>query len=249
MKIAIFCPHKIIGLLKSSLSLVTDEVLFVYEEENIPLENEYQFAYHRDANYNFLNERKIELVIVYGWNYLIPAKILTQIDFFNIHASPLPSYRGPYPVVFQLLNKERKIGITIHKMDETYDTGDIYLQKFIDVDYSHLEYLEVNIFRNVKRYMVQFINDYLNNNISLMPQSSENASYFSKKDLINRLDSKCDLNEFIWMNKIFSIYKPFKVLINSKVYIIKNFSMQPENGFEKFQLKDTVIYLNLSSIE
>ena len=249
MKIAIFCPHKLIELLRRSLSLEVDEVLFVYEEEKIPLDNEYRFVYHRDASYSFLEEHQIELAIVYGWNYLIPVKTLTQINFYNIHTSPLPRYRGPYPVVFQLLNRESKIGITIHKMDETFDTGDIYLQKFIEVDYNNLAYLEVNIFRNVKRYIMQFINDYLNNNISLIPQSNENASYFSKNDLINRLDSKCDLNEFIWMNKIFAIYKPFKVLINGKVYIIESFSMQPENGFVKFQLKDTIIYLNLISIE
>lgn len=247
MKIAVFCPHKIIELLRSSLANICDDVLYVYEEENVPSENEYHFVYQRDSSYEFLNEEHIELVIVYGWNYLIPVKTLKQIDFYNVHASPLPKYRGPYPVVFQLLNKENKIGITIHKMDETYDTGDIYLQKFVNVDYNRLSYLEVNIFRAVQKSMLQLIKDYLNNNIcSLLPQSNDNASYYSKKDLINYLNSKRSLNEFFWMNKIFNIYKPFKVLINSNVYIIEEYSMQPQNGFTEFQLKDAVIYLKFA---
>lgn len=68
------------------------------------------------------------VVVAYG-------QILTP-DFFdfprhgtlNVHASLLPAYRGAAPVVHALLNGEVETGVTIMKIDEGMDTGDILTQ-------------------------------------------------------------------------------------------------------------------------
>lgn len=45
--------------------------------------------------------------------------------FFNIHPSPLPKYRGSSPLYWQIRNGETKSAISIHRVTEELDGGDI----------------------------------------------------------------------------------------------------------------------------
>jgi methionyl-tRNA formyltransferase len=49
--------------------------------------------------------------------------------WLNVHPSLLPAYRGPAPLFWALRSGERTIGVTVHFMDELFDTGDIALQE------------------------------------------------------------------------------------------------------------------------
>ena len=165
-----------------------------------------------------------------------------------MHVSPLPKYRGSYPVIFQLLHKEEKIGVTIHKMDKTYDSGDMFIQDYVNVDYEKLLYLEVSIFRVVKRNMIKLIIAYLSGELILTPQLEEGVSYYSKNDLIKCLNHNTNLKDFIWMYEIFKIYKPFKVLIDNDVWIVDSYSHTPKEDYIEYILKDSIIYLKLTHI-
>ncbi|KAK3586174.1 hypothetical protein CHS0354_013124 [Potamilus streckersoni] len=64
-------------------------------------------------------------VIAYG---RILSKDILQIPHqacLNIHYSLLPRYRGAAPVHFTLINGDTETGVTVIKMDEGMDTGDI----------------------------------------------------------------------------------------------------------------------------
>ena len=50
--------------------------------------------------------------------------------FLNLHPSFLPANRGPEPVFWQLKSGMDKIGVTIHKLAENFDTGDVMAQSF-----------------------------------------------------------------------------------------------------------------------
>jgi methionyl-tRNA formyltransferase len=52
----------------------------------------------------------------------------------NIHPSLLPKHRGPDPLFCTLQNGEAETGVTIHVMDERYDTGNIIVQQVLQVD-------------------------------------------------------------------------------------------------------------------
>ncbi|HTP10768.1 MAG TPA: formyltransferase family protein [Anaerolineae bacterium] len=60
----------------------------------------------------------------------MPAALLSmpRWGFLNIHPSLLPHYRGPYPLFWMLRQGDRRFGVTIHFMDEQWDTGDIAAQ-------------------------------------------------------------------------------------------------------------------------
>lgn len=51
----------------------------------------------------------------------------------NIHAALLPQYQGMMPSFWVLADGKERTGVTIHYMDEHIDTGDIILQRPIDI--------------------------------------------------------------------------------------------------------------------
>ena len=53
----------------------------------------------------------------------------TKDGFINVHPSMLPKYRGGNPYSRVIMNGETETGVTIHFMDESFDTGDIIAQK------------------------------------------------------------------------------------------------------------------------
>lgn len=53
---------------------------------------------------------------------------------FNLHASLLPEYRGAAPIHWSIINGETKTGVTTFFIDDKIDTGEIILQKEIDID-------------------------------------------------------------------------------------------------------------------
>ena len=74
---------------------------------------------------------EVDVAVVCSFNYKIP-KILresTKDGFINVHPSLLPKYRGANPYSRVIMNGETETGVTIHFMDDNFDTGDIIAQK------------------------------------------------------------------------------------------------------------------------
>ena len=65
----------------------------------------------------------------------IPSALLgvPRRGFLNVHPSLLPRYRGPYPLFWMLRHGDRRFGVTIHFMDEQWDSGDIAAQAEVDL--------------------------------------------------------------------------------------------------------------------
>ncbi|MBR1616745.1 methionyl-tRNA formyltransferase [bacterium] len=57
----------------------------------------------------------------------------TKMGYLNCHPSLLPDYRGAMPYFHIIKNGETKSGVTIHYMDENFDTGDIICQKEFEI--------------------------------------------------------------------------------------------------------------------
>ena len=68
--------------------------------------------------------------------YKLPASVyeLPVNGFYNVHPGPLPAYRGPSPVFHQIRNKEKNAGVTIHKVDNDFDTGPVVINEMIRLD-------------------------------------------------------------------------------------------------------------------
>ena len=85
-----------------------------------------------------LQKRKIDLIILAGFLWLLPAILTRNFTIVNIHPALLPKYggKGMYGMKVHkavIENKELQSGITIHYVNENYDEGKIILQKACDV--------------------------------------------------------------------------------------------------------------------
>jgi phosphoribosylglycinamide formyltransferase 1 len=82
---------------------------------------------------NFLTERKINLVVLAGFLWLVPEKLVQKFKIINIHPALLPQYGGKNMYGMRvhrsvIENKEPFSGITIHQVNEKYDDGAIIFQ-------------------------------------------------------------------------------------------------------------------------
>lgn len=66
---------------------------------------------------------------------ILPKEIFTlpSKGSFNLHGSLLPKYRGAAPIQWAIINGETETGVTTFSLEEKVDTGNIYLQKKMDI--------------------------------------------------------------------------------------------------------------------
>jgi methionyl-tRNA formyltransferase len=78
-----------------------------------------------------LEGHRPDLVVVFGFAWKLPRYVLDipRLGVLNIHVSMLPEYRGPAPLLWAIRNGDRTGGITVHRMDEDFDTGNILAQE------------------------------------------------------------------------------------------------------------------------
>jgi methionyl-tRNA formyltransferase len=76
-----------------------------------------------------------DMIIVAAYGRILPPSILNAppLGCINIHASLLPKYRGAAPIQRAIINGETETGITVMRMDEGLDTGDVILKKPIPI--------------------------------------------------------------------------------------------------------------------
>lgn len=68
-----------------------------------------------------------ELIVVAAYGKILPPDVLTipPRGCINVHGSLLPQYRGAAPIQWAVLNGDKISGVTIQRMAEGVDTGDI----------------------------------------------------------------------------------------------------------------------------
>lgn len=77
-----------------------------------------------------------DIFVVAAFGQILSEEILSMPKYgcVNIHASLLPKYRGAGPIQWAVINGEKKTGITIMQMEKGLDTGDMLLQKEVEID-------------------------------------------------------------------------------------------------------------------
>jgi methionyl-tRNA formyltransferase len=76
-----------------------------------------------------------DLIVVAAYGRILTRDLLDipRLGCINVHASLLPKYRGAAPIQWAIVNGEEKTGITIIKMDEGMDTGDILFAQEVEI--------------------------------------------------------------------------------------------------------------------
>lgn len=95
--------------------------------------------YHSIDVLEELTERKIDLIVLAGFLWLVPKYLTEEFPVINIHPALLPKYggKGMYGNFVHeavVKNKDKVSGISIHYVNERYDEGDIIFQATCDLD-------------------------------------------------------------------------------------------------------------------
>ncbi|MBP3676689.1 MAG: hypothetical protein J6I71_09455 [Campylobacter sp.] len=113
---------------------------------------------------------------------IIKTEVFKTKKMYNIHFSLLPAYKGMYTSALPIINGEKYSGVTLHKIDNGIDTGDIIDQIKFEIDLNdtardlYLKYIE-NSFILFKKN----IKNILEGNFISTSQQAIGSSYYSKK--------------------------------------------------------------------
>jgi len=85
----------------------------------------------KDEAIKELENLKPDLFVVASFGLIIPKWVLDipSIGSINIHPSLLPKYRGPSPIQWAIWNGDTETGITIMRINEKMDAGNILYQE------------------------------------------------------------------------------------------------------------------------
>lgn len=74
---------------------------------------------------------KPDIILVIGWYIKIPNEIISipSLGTIGVHAALLPQYRGGAPLVWAMINGEKKAGISLFYFTDKLDAGDIIAQR------------------------------------------------------------------------------------------------------------------------
>lgn len=77
---------------------------------------------------------KVDLQVVVAFR-MLPVAVwdMPPMGTINVHGSLLPQYRGAAPINWAIINGEAETGVTTFKLKHEIDTGDILLQKKVDI--------------------------------------------------------------------------------------------------------------------
>jgi methionyl-tRNA formyltransferase len=76
-----------------------------------------------------------DAIIVVGYGRIIPQWMiqLPRLGNLNLHGSLLPNYRGAAPIQWAIANGESVTGVTTMRIDAGLDTGDILMQRGMEI--------------------------------------------------------------------------------------------------------------------
>lgn len=108
-------------------------VKMIAEQYDIPV---YQPERIKDSEFTaFLEGIKADLFVVVAYGQILSERILDipKYGCINVHGSLLPEYRGAAPIQQSILDGKDKTGVTIMYMEKGLDSGDMILQKEIEI--------------------------------------------------------------------------------------------------------------------
>lgn len=109
------------------------EVKLKASENNISV---FQPEKLRDESvYELIKQLDPELIAVVAYGKILPKQILDYPKYgcINVHGSLLPKLRGAAPIQWSVINGDKYAGVTTMRMDEGLDTGDMILQKKVEI--------------------------------------------------------------------------------------------------------------------
>lgn len=187
------------------LNFGSPQIASIAQKSNIPVLQPQNLS---DKNFvQTLENQNPDLFVVIAYGNIIPKRILDipKIFSINVHASLLPRYRGAAPVSWAIINGDKETGISIIKMNEFIDEGEIILQQNLDImSIDDAVSLNKRLSQLAAQMLITAIKLIETNNFKLMPQ----AGSVSLAPKLKKQDGR-----IIWSRSSRDIYNQIRGLI------------------------------------
>ncbi|MDD5423243.1 MAG: methionyl-tRNA formyltransferase [Candidatus Omnitrophica bacterium] len=89
-----------------------------------------------EESVNYLRELDADLFVVISFGQILKKNVLAVPKFYsiNLHGSLLPKYRGAAPTNWAVISGEKSSGVTIIRINEKMDEGDIITKREIPIE-------------------------------------------------------------------------------------------------------------------
>lgn len=180
----------------------------IAKKYNIPIYYPKEYSLKHKDDISFFNKEKFDLLILGGWQRLIPENILStlRIGGLGIHGSSdfLPKNRGRSPINWSLIEDKKRYIVQLFLMKPGIDDGDVIVYDMFDInewDTCKTLYQKLSIV--TKRLLAENIPKILMNEIKAIPQKGE-ATFYQKR---TPEDGLID-----WSKSVFEIYNFIRAL-------------------------------------
>lgn len=132
---------------------------------------------------NHLKKLDLDLLIAAAYGQMLSPEVLEipKLGCLNVHPSLLPKYRGAAPIPWPILNGDHQTGVTIMKMDESLDTGDIVAQESTSISPTETGGELHNRLAPLGAQLLAYtLPKYLKGELPLRPQNHQQSSYARK---------------------------------------------------------------------
>jgi len=138
---------------------------------------------NNDEEIKFFKGLSPDLVVVVAYGQIIPKNFLEipKFGFINIHASLLPRWRGAAPIQRAIMNKDKKIGVSIMKIEEKLDSGPVLTSEGFELDQNatHGE-IEKRLSVIGANLLIKIFQNIINGSSKFIEQTHSEATYAKK---------------------------------------------------------------------
>jgi methionyl-tRNA formyltransferase len=176
----------------------------------------------KEVNLKNIKNYNPDFILFYGWSKKVSKKIVEEYKCIMLHPSKLPQYAGGSPIQNQIIRNVKTSAVTLFRMSEKIDHGNIILQKKLlltgDLNEIFKRIVDIGTFLTLKMLK----NKYKDKKIKIkkiysrkMPKDSE----------ITLNDLKVKDANFLY-NKIRMLQDPYpnayiKTIDGKKLYLLK----------------------------
>jgi methionyl-tRNA formyltransferase len=169
-----------------------------------------------------LRELNADVFLIISYNQILNKRILEipRLGTYNCHGGPLPGYRGSSVLNWQIINGEKNIGLSMIKINEGIDEGDIVLEAGFpisgDATIVTVTDQSIELFKSLTIQLLELLKS---NRLKFEKQRRDKAVYWHKRhpedgkidwqnmtalqihNLIRALTPPCSPGAFTFFNK------------------------------------------------
>jgi methionyl-tRNA formyltransferase len=159
----------------------------------------------------FLDELKnlkadVQIVVAFR---MLPDVVwnMPPMGTINLHGSLLPQYRGAAPINWAIINGEKATGVTTFKLQHEIDTGNILLQKKIEIsDAETAGELHDSMMEIGADLLLETINKLAENKLQEIPQSSTGNTSANNEPIHHAPKIFTETCEINWQKNVDEVY-------------------------------------------